>query len=210
MAKVKSAILRPASVTVTALATALVVAACGSSSNSGTSASPVPANPAPANPAPASGSGSSSSLTIGTASGSDGTYLTGPSGRALYLWVADTGGKSVCNGSCAKVWPPLVTKGMPNAGNGVKQSDIGTVKRSDGSEQVTYKGHPLYYYISDKSAGQVTGQGSNSFGAKWWLVAPSGASITKSGSAGGSSSSSSASSSSSSGGSSSGGGDSWS
>jgi hypothetical protein len=68
---------------------------------------------------------------------------------------------------------------MPKAGSGVNQHDIGTTKRSDGASQVTYKGHPLYYYITDKSAGQVTGQGSNSFGAKWWLVAPSGASITK-------------------------------
>jgi hypothetical protein len=117
----------------------------------------------------------------------------------------------VCNGSCAKVWPPLLTKGMPKAGSGVSQSDIGMTKRSDGAEQVTYNGHPLYTYISDGSAGQVTGQGSDSFGAKWWLVAPSGASITKSLSASGSSSSSASSGSSSSGGgSSSSGGSSWS
>jgi hypothetical protein len=82
---------------------------------------------------------------------------------------------------------------MPKAGSGVSQSDIGTSKRSDGATQVTYKGHPLYYYITDSSAGQVTGQGSNSFGAKWWLVAPSGASITKTASSGGSSASSSSS-----------------
>jgi predicted lipoprotein with Yx(FWY)xxD motif len=204
MAKLTTAMFRPAGVAVAVVATSLVVAACGSSASSNTSASQTPANPAPA-----SSSGGSSGLTISTASGSDGTYLTGASGRALYLWVADTGSKSVCSGACAKVWPPLTSKGMPNAGTGVTQSDIGLSKRSDGTEQVTYKGHPLYYFVTDKSSGQVTGQGSDSFGAKWWLVAPSGASITKAASGGGSSSSASSSSSSSSGGSS-GGGSSWS
>jgi hypothetical protein len=88
-------------------------------------------------------------------------------------------------------------------------ADLGTITRSDGAKQVTYKGHPLYYYTADTSAGQTTGQGSNQFGAKWWLVAPSGSGITSgSASSSGSStaaSSSSGSSSSSSGGSSSGG-----
>lgn len=203
MSKLTTAVFRPAGVAVAVVATSLVVAACGSSAGSNTSASQTPATPGPA-----SNSAGSSGLTIGTASGSDGTYLTGPSGRALYLWVADTGSKSVCSGACAKVWPPLTSKGMPTAGGGVTQSDLGLSKRSDGTEQVTYKGHPLYYFISDKSSGQVTGQGSDSFGAKWWLVAPSGASITKSASAGGGSASASASTASSS--RSSGGGDSWS
>ena len=70
-------------------------------------------------------------------------------------------------------------------------ADLGTITRSDGTKQVTYKGHPLYYYISDTKAGQTTGQGSNNFGALWWLVSPSGAAITKSVSGGSSSSSSS-------------------
>ena len=85
-------------------------------------------------------------------------------------------------------------------------ADLGTITRSDGTKQVTYKGHPLYYYAADTSPGQVTGQGSNSFGAKWWLVAPSGAAITKSASGGSSSGGSSSSSSGGSSSSSSGGG----
>jgi predicted lipoprotein with Yx(FWY)xxD motif len=117
---------------------------------------------------------------VKTAKGSGGTYLAGPDGRALYLWVADTGDKSVCSGACAKAWPPLLTKGTPAAGSGVTSSDLGTTMRSDGTEQVTYKGHPLYYFIVDRSAGSTKGQGSDSFGAKWWLVAPSGTAITKS------------------------------
>ena len=115
---------------------------------------------------------------VGTASGSHGTYLAGPNGHALYLWVADSGGKSSCSGACAKVWPPLVTKGTPTAGSGVTASDLGTIMRSDGTEQVTYKGHPLYYFLSDTSAGSTKGQGTNGFGALWWLVAPSGTAIT--------------------------------
>jgi predicted lipoprotein with Yx(FWY)xxD motif len=141
-----------------------------------------------------------------------GTYLTGASGRALYLWVADKGGKSACSGACASTWPPVIAKGTPSASGSAMSADLGTTARSDGSKQVTYKGHPLYYYAADTSAGQTTGQGSNQFGAKWWLVAPSGSGITSgssssSGSSGSSSAASSgSSSSSSSGGSSSGGG----
>jgi predicted lipoprotein with Yx(FWY)xxD motif len=155
---------------------ALIVAACGSSSSSSS------ANSAAASSAQSSAAPAAAAVSVGTASGSHGTYLTGPSGRALYLWVADTHGKSVCSGACAKVWPPLLTKGAPVAVHGVKASDLGEVSRSGGVKQVTYMGHPLYYYITDRSAGQTTGQGSNSFGAKWWLVAPSGSAITSGGS----------------------------
>ena len=160
---------------------ALLLAACGSSSsNSSTAAAAAPA-------ASSSSSSSSTSSTstaaasgeqIGTTKGSPGTYLTADDGRAIYLWVADTGSKSVCSGACAHAWPPVETKGKPTAGAGVDASKLGTTTRSDGSQQVTYDGHPLYYFIADKSAGQLTGQGSNSFGAKWWLVAPSGDAIT--------------------------------
>jgi predicted lipoprotein with Yx(FWY)xxD motif len=181
MTKLTRLISRPISTAVGVVGVALLLAACGSSSS--TTAAPAPANPAPAKAAPAkatpASSGSNASLTIGTASGPAGTYLTGAGGRALYLWVADTGGKSVCSGACAKVWPPVISKGTPSVMDGASMSDLGTVARSDGTMQVTYKGHPLYYYISDKSAKMTTGQGSDSFGAKWWLVAPSGASITK-------------------------------
>jgi predicted lipoprotein with Yx(FWY)xxD motif len=142
-----------------------------------------------------------------------GTYLTGASGRAIYLWSADKGGKSACSGACATTWTPVTTTGAPSASGGAVSGDLATITRSDGAKQVTYKGHPLYYYSADTRAGQTTGQGTNSFGAKWWLVAPSGSGITgtsssSSGSSGSSSaaSSGSSSSSSSSGGSSSGGG----
>jgi predicted lipoprotein with Yx(FWY)xxD motif len=128
---------------------------------------------------------------VKTASGANGTYLVGPSGRALYLWVADSGGKSNCSSACASAWPPLTTTGTPTASGGAQASDLGTISRSDGTKQVTYMGHPLYYFVGDPSAGSTTGQGNNGFGAKWWLVAPSGAAITSAGSGSSSSSSSS-------------------
>jgi predicted lipoprotein with Yx(FWY)xxD motif len=164
---------------------ALFVAACGSSSSNSTSSSTPAAAPAASNTPSSSSAGA---LTIKSASGADGTYLVGTSGRALYMWVADTGGKSACSGACAKVWPPVISSGTPTVSGGVNSADLSTITRSDGTHQVTYKGHPLYYFVADPSSGTIKGQGSDSFGAKWWLVAPSGAVITKTG--GGSSSSS--------------------
>jgi predicted lipoprotein with Yx(FWY)xxD motif len=121
---------------------------------------------------------------VGTSSGSGGTFLTDGSGKALYLWVADSKNKSVCSGPCAVAWPPLTTKGAPTASGATKAGELGTITRADGSKQVTYDGHALYYYIGDTQAGQTTGQGSNGFGAKWWLVAPSGSAITGGGASG--------------------------
>jgi predicted lipoprotein with Yx(FWY)xxD motif len=161
---------------------ALAVAACGGSSSSYSA----PASPSKSSSSPAAG------VSIATTNGPMGTYLTGASGRALYLWVADKGGKSACSGACASTWPPLTTSGTPTGSGGAVSSDLATITRSDGTKQVTYKGHPLYYYSADTSAGKTTGQGSNQFGAKWWLVAPSGSGIT-SGSSSGSGSSGSAS-----------------
>ena len=164
--------------TVAALATAaLIIAGCGSSSNS-SSATSAAAPATSSSSATSTAAAAAKGTMVKTASTSRGTYLAGPNGHALYLWVADTGGKSSCSGACAHAWPPLVTKGSPAAGSGVNASDLGTIMRSDGTEQVTYKGHPLYYFIADTSAGSTKGQGTNGFGAKWWLVAPSGTAIT--------------------------------
>jgi predicted lipoprotein with Yx(FWY)xxD motif len=157
----------------------LVVAGCGSSSSS-SSGSPAANAPATSTASQVAASG----VSISTAKGSDGTYLTGASGRALYLWVADSGGMSSCSGACAKAWPPLLTKGTPIASHGVSSSDLGTVTRADGAKQVTYKGHPLYSFVEDSGSGMTKGQGSNQFGAKWWLVAPSGSAITAGSSSG--------------------------
>lgn len=172
---------RIASVLAAAVA-ALAIAACGSSSSSSHKSS---THAASSTPSPTNAS--AASVMVKTARGSLGTYLVGPSGRALYLWVADSKNKSVCSGSCAKFWPPLTTTGKPGASGGAMAADLGTTTRSDGKKQVTYKGHPLYYFAEDTSPSMTKGQGSNGFGAKWWLVSPSGAAITKSSSSSGSS-----------------------
>jgi predicted lipoprotein with Yx(FWY)xxD motif len=181
MALGKTAKLRAGSVAAL-LSVAVLVAACGSSSSSSTTTAAAAAAPTTSSTSAATAA-AAGGVSIGTTKGSAGTYLTGAGGRALYLWVADPTGKSTCAGACAAAWPPLTTKGAPMAGNGVKSSDLGTITRSDGTKQVTYNGHPLYYFVADKSAGSTSGQGSDGFGAKWWLVAPSGTAITGAGSA---------------------------
>lgn len=115
--------------------------------------------------------------------GAHGTYLTDGAGRAMYLWMKDPMGKSVCSGACAGAWPPVTTSGTVTASGGAKSASLATITRSDGTKQVTYDGHPLYYFSGDSGPGQTNGEGSNGFGAKWWLIAPSGAQVTGSGSA---------------------------
>jgi predicted lipoprotein with Yx(FWY)xxD motif len=144
----------------------VVVAACGSSSSNSSASASAPAS-------------SPNAVSVGTATGSAGTYLVGASGRPVYLWVADAHDKSVCAGACAKFWPPLITKAAPVAGSGVTAGQLGTIIRAGGAKQVTYNGHPLYYFSEDKTKTSFLGQGNTGFGAKWWLVAPSGTAITK-------------------------------
>jgi hypothetical protein len=85
---------------------------------------------------------------------------------------------SACTGACASAWPPVT--GTATAAGSAKASDLGTITRSDGTKQVTYDGHPLYYFVGDSGPGTASGQGSDNFGAKWWLVSPAGSDITAS------------------------------
>jgi predicted lipoprotein with Yx(FWY)xxD motif len=96
----------------------------------------------------------------------------------LYLFEKDKGTMSTCTGACAQFWPPLTTKGPAKAGTGIAAGKLGTTKRSDGSTQVTFDGHPLYYYSGDKKPGDVTGQGLDTFGGLWWVLSPTGTAIT--------------------------------
>jgi predicted lipoprotein with Yx(FWY)xxD motif len=154
------------------LGSALLATACGAAA-----ASPS----APASSAPAAGSSASASTTgtvITTHAGSAGAFLTNGSGRTVYLWAKDGMNMSACSGACAAAWPPVPATGTLTATGGAKASDLGTITRSDGTKQVTYDGHPLYYFAGDSAAGQTNGQASDNFGAQWWLVASSGAKIT--------------------------------
>jgi predicted lipoprotein with Yx(FWY)xxD motif len=162
-----------------AVGVALLVAACSSgSSSTGPAASSPPTRASSSSAAPASGSASGSGpAVIATASSSAGTVLT-DGGRAVYLWAKDGTGMSACSGACAAAWPPVTTAGTVTASGAAMASDLGTITRSDGTKQVTYDGHPLYFFAGDSSAGMASGQGSDSFGAKWWLVSPSGGDVT--------------------------------
>lgn len=106
-----------------------------------------------------------------------GKILVDAHGRTLYLFEKDSGGRSFCAGSCASVWPPLTVNGTPTPGGGVSASALGTTSRG-GKTQVTYHGHPLYYYVSDSGPGQVGGQGLTQFGALWYVISPEGHAIT--------------------------------
>jgi predicted lipoprotein with Yx(FWY)xxD motif len=106
-----------------------------------------------------------------------GDVLVDARGRTLYLRAVDGPRKSTCYGSCASAWPPDVTSGKPRAGSGVKQALLGMAKRKDGRMQVTYAGHPLYFYGQDAKAGEILGQGTAGI---WWVVGASGRKITKS------------------------------
>jgi predicted lipoprotein with Yx(FWY)xxD motif len=99
--------------------------------------------------------------------------LWGPDGKVVYLFGADHGSVSRCYGVCATAWPPLLTSGAPLAGPGVEAKLLGTTKRSDGSLQVTYSGHPLYYYSADMP-GKIMCQHANMHGGLWLIVKPSG------------------------------------
>lgn len=106
-----------------------------------------------------------------------GQILVDSRGITLYDFVEDKGKTSVCYGACAALWPPLLTHGKPVAGSGVRASLVGTTKRKDGKVQVTYGGHPLYYFVTDRKPGQTTGQGVNQFGGPWWVLSAKGKEI---------------------------------
>ncbi len=106
-----------------------------------------------------------------------GRILVDSRGITLYDFVKDKGKTSVCYGACAALWPPLITHGKPVAGRGVRQSLLGTTKRKDGKLEVTYGGHPLYYFVTDRKPGQTTGQAVNQFGGPWWVISPAGKEI---------------------------------
>jgi NADP-dependent 3-hydroxy acid dehydrogenase YdfG/predicted lipoprotein with Yx(FWY)xxD motif len=125
--------------------------------------------------AAALGSGNRSTVALRTTA--LGKVLVAANGRTLYLFTADKGTTSTCYGQCASFWPPLVAA-KPSAGVGAKASLVGTTKRKDGTRQVTYAGHPLYFFAKDRKAGEVNGQAFVHFGGAWWVVSAAGLKVT--------------------------------
>src|SRR5437773_2242225 len=154
---------------------AVAIAACGSSSKK-TSSSSATTNSAPATRSYGGGGGG---IKVALRKVSFGNVLVGPNSHTVYMFLKDKGTTSQCNGKCAVVWAPLTSSGKPQAGAGLNASLLGTSKRSDGQMQVTYGGHPLYYYDDDKKPGMTEGEGKKEFGAEWYAVGADGKKVAK-------------------------------
>jgi predicted lipoprotein with Yx(FWY)xxD motif len=150
----------------------LLLAACsGGGATTAPTAAPV-ATTAPASAAASSGAPSASAASVSLADASLGKILVDGSGKTLYVFLADTGGTSVCYDKCEASWPVLHSDGnAPTLGTGLDAGDFATTDRKDGSKQVTFYGQPLYYFAGDTAAGDVKGQGLND---KWYVVGADG------------------------------------
>ncbi len=143
-------------------AIAVLAAACSSGQSASTTTQA---------PSPSGGSAATVRLAAATLP-SVGSVLTGPNGKTLYYFTTDTPTSTTCTGQCAVVWPPLVVSAGTKAAlaSGVTGT-LGTATRPDGSTQVTYKGHLLYYYEGDSAPGQDKGQGLD---GTWFVATTSG------------------------------------
>jgi predicted lipoprotein with Yx(FWY)xxD motif len=117
--------------------------------------------------------------TVATARTELGRIVADGRGRSLYLFEKDTRGRSACSGACAAYWPPLLTSGKPLAIKGAKPSLLGSIRRADGSRQVTYAGHPVYFFSGDAGRGQTNGEGLQDFGGGWYALTPAGRKIDR-------------------------------
>jgi predicted lipoprotein with Yx(FWY)xxD motif len=152
----------------------LVAAACGGSGGSSAGASQ------------SATTKTASTATVAVANSNLGNVLVDAQGRTLYMFGADMGTTSACSGACAVNWPPLVASGTATVGTGAKASLLGAGTRSDGTQQVTYNGHPLYVYAGDHNAGDTNGQGINAFGGSWHALTATGNEVTATAASGGS------------------------
>lgn len=146
-------------------ALALLAAGCGGSADDSSTAT--------ASSSSTAGAGGTATIDVAD-NATLGPILTDAGGNTVYLFEKDESGSSECSGSCATAWPPVIAKGKPTAGEGADASLLSTVTRDDGSEQVTYDGHPLYLYQGDVQPGDTSGNGLDQFGAEWYALTPDG------------------------------------
>jgi len=107
-----------------------------------------------------------------------GTVLVDSHKRTLYMLTADGKNVSHCSGACAANWPPAKAPSKPKLAAGLTKSKFKVIKRSDGSHQLAYAGHPLYRFIGDSKPGDVNGEGINAFGGLWYVLNKSGTAVT--------------------------------
>jgi predicted lipoprotein with Yx(FWY)xxD motif len=167
-------------------ATALVAAGCGDDDDNGTAtASTAGAQKTGAGGAEGNATGAATAAASARRTGkvikvvdSDyGRVVADGKGEAFYLFDLEKGKRSRCYGACAKAWPPAITRGKPRARGGAKAGLLGTTRRKNGKLQVTYKGHPLYYYVDD-SPGTILCQDVFEYGGLWLVVKPNGNPVT--------------------------------
>ena len=180
--------LRTFGVSLPLVGVAVLLAACSSSSSSSSAAATAPTTPAATSSAAASAAptsapasaasgttasgatASGTTLALKTETGKAGIWLTNSAGRALYIYTKDKGTTSECYGACATAWPPLTATGKVTiSGKFVASKDLGLTTRTGGVKQVTYGGHPLYYFSGDKGPGQTNGEGVEGV---WFLLGP--------------------------------------
>ncbi len=118
------------------------------------------------------------SSAIGVKQTSLGKTLVDAKGRTLYLFQGDQPNVSRLSAAGQAVWPPFNANAKPAATGGASAAQIGTIAGTNGRTQVTYNGHPLYYYVGDHNPGQTNGQGLNQFGGLWYVLSPGGVAVT--------------------------------
>ena len=154
---------------------AIAIAGCGGSDNGTTSGSAYGGG-ATTTSTQASGGAAAGGAALVSVSDNPklGKILVDSGGNTLYYFKKDKGGKSACYGACASVWPPQTTSGTPKGEKGAQASMLGTTKRTDGTEQVTYNNFPLYTYQGDSKPGDTNGNDFTQFGGEWYALTPAG------------------------------------
>ncbi len=176
--------MRGAAMIVLALASATVVSGCGGDGRSaagGQSSSirPPQSSRPPGKSTPEDGTGlraerSRQGREVKIAGSDFGPMLFDRSGQAIYLFDKEATNTPRCYGACAKAWPPVLTSGSPQGSGAVRDPLLGTTPRKDGSRQVTYAGHPLYFYAHE-GKNEVLCHNVSEFGGLWLVITPSGA-----------------------------------
>lgn len=156
------------------LISVLAIAGCGDSNSSSSGGAYGSGGESTNKPTQSDSSGGGTAVVAAATAPEVGRIIVDSRGFTLYDFHKDKGTKSACYGACAKIWPPLISEGNPQASQGAMASKLGTTKRKDGTTQVTYAGHPLYTYEADTKPGDAKGNDIDSFGAEWYALQPSG------------------------------------
>jgi predicted lipoprotein with Yx(FWY)xxD motif len=166
-----------------AIVLAAAIAGCGGGDDSDAggggraAAAQPPAEPAKkTSPQGQAAAGRGAGITVKVAGSEFGEILFDGDDRAIYLFEKEASSRSECSGACAEAWPPVLTEAPPQTGAGAKAGLLGTTRRTDGSTQVTYNGHPLYYYVDDPR-GQVLCHNVQEFGGLWLVVDAAGEAV---------------------------------